>query len=103
MKQHRHQHGLTLIELLVVMILISIIVSFSVLSLDFAGPETLLKEESQRLQRLMVLAKEEAILQNKQLAVLIEKDGYRFQVLQDKKWQDINDDRILRPQEVQVR
>lgn len=100
MKTRHRQYGLTLIELLVVMVLIGIIVSFSVLSLDFAGPEEHLKDESQRLQRLMALAKEEAILQGRQLAVLIEKDGYRFQILQGKQWLDINDDRILKPHEL---
>jgi general secretion pathway protein H len=78
--------GFTLIELLVVVVIIGIVVTFAVLSVNFKqGHE--LKEQAERLTELIKLARQESILNARELAVQLGDGGYRFFALNDQgKW-----------------
>lgn len=92
----RLSRGLTLVEILVVVVLIGIILTLASLSVSTAGPQVKMREEGRRLLRILELARETAIFESRELALVLGKEGYRFQELRDRQWQDITDDDILR-------
>ncbi len=71
------QPGFTLIEVLVVVTIVVIIVGLLGVQLS-RGPEDQVREESERLARLLKAAREEAILQGRVFAFGSERDSYRF-------------------------
>jgi len=94
------QQGFTLIELLVVIVLIGIIASFAMVSIS-RNPKDLVLEEAQRLQALLQLASDEAVLQSRELALQFHKDGYRFLRLdtdgENWQWTALDEDQVFRP------
>lgn len=102
----RHQHtssrvqGFTLLELMIVIVIISILVSFATLTMRSTSPEDLIKEEAQRLQRLIQLALEEAVMKNTEYALEFSSNSYRFLSYNDGNWDAISDDQLLREREL---
>jgi general secretion pathway protein H len=90
--------GFTLLEVLVVVIIIGVVISFAVLSIN--SDDKTLEEEARRLQALIGLAGQEAILQSKELALQFDEDGYEFLAFDGEKWQPVTDDQILRPRKL---
>jgi general secretion pathway protein H len=94
-KSSVRSHGFTLLEVLVVVIIIGVVISFAVLSIN--SDDQTLEEETRRLQALIDLTGQEAVLQSKELALQFNEHGYEFLALgDDNKWQPIADDEILR-------
>lgn len=92
--------GFTLIELLVTLVIIGIIVSVSVLSIRSPGGEKL-AEEQNRLTALFQLAREEAILQGRELGMEFWENGYAFYQLNDvDQWVPLEEDRLFRAREL---
>jgi len=93
--------GFTLLEVLVVLLMIGIILGFATLSVDLGGQERLLEQETKRLQALLSLAQEEAILENRSLGLRLEADGYQFYQLDEaERWQSLETDDSLRPRQL---
>ena len=90
----QNRQGFTLIEVLVVMVLISIIITFAVLSVD-TGPEDL-RREGARLASLLDLASENAVFNGRDYRVLLQSQGYSFEEFRDSKWQ-LSGDELLKP------
>ncbi len=86
----RKTAGFTLIELLVVVLIIGITVGLVVISINPDKGDDV-KAEAQRLQELIKLASQEAILQSSEYALEFSDDGYRFLVLVKKKWLPVED------------
>jgi general secretion pathway protein H len=86
--------GFTLLEVLVVMLIIGIVLSVAVLSLN--GDKHELEDEARRLQALITLTGQEAVLQSKELALQFSDDGYEFQAYDGEKWQPLENDETLR-------
>ena len=82
--------GFTLLELLVALVLIGIILSFATLTFD-SGEDRRIKEEANRFYGLVKLAQEESILNDRELSLEIDADGYRFTVLTDEGEEAIED------------
>lgn len=70
--------GFTLIELLVVIVLLGIVSSFAVLSLNITGLDSELNEEARKIHALIKLAKEEAIIHAQEIAFAVDKENYVF-------------------------
>jgi len=92
--------GFTLIELLVVLVLVGVIGTFAVVNL---APRTdpRLENEARRLAAVLELAAETAVLQGRELGLVIDREGYRLARLgDDGGWEMIGGggDRVLRPQ-----
>ncbi|MBF0284145.1 MAG: type II secretion system minor pseudopilin GspH [Magnetococcales bacterium] len=73
--------GFTLLELLVVMVIIGILSGMAVLSTGLVGAERTTETEVRRLQALMRLGREEAIVSVRDLGLSLTMESYRFLVL----------------------
>ena len=90
----RHASGFTLLEVLVVLVIISIIVSLAVISID-TGPEEL-RREGDRLASLLELAAEEAVMNGREYRAVLRRHSYSFERLQAGKWQPVEEE-LFRP------
>ena len=88
--------GFTLLELMVVIVIVGIMFSFLALSISTSSPEESIKKEARRLDQLIQLALEEAVLRGEEYAIVFTPNSYQFARLTGNGWQLINDDRLLR-------
>jgi general secretion pathway protein H len=86
MQLMRKNLGFTLLEVLVVVLLMGIILSFASLKLGDGGQARVLSQEARRVQAVLQLAREEAILQTKEYGVRFQPTGYEFFVLAPPEW-----------------
>ena len=84
--------GFTLLELMVVLVLISIIFTFAMLSFGGDDVAELMEQEVRRLETLVALAADEAIIRGDELGIRFTGDGYEFMLLQHL---DIRPTRVL--------
>ena len=94
------QHGFTLLELLVVIVIVAILFTYTTLAIRSDSPEDLIKQEAQRLERLIQLALEESILRGEEYAIEFHIDSYRFLRFEKNRWQPLSGDKILREREL---
>ena len=94
------EHGFSLLELLVVIVIIAILFTFTTLAIRGTSPEELLQTEAQRLDRLLQLALEEAILRGVEYGLEFKPDSYRFLVYADYTWQSLEADKLLRERQL---
>ncbi len=90
--------GFTLLELLVVLVIAGItlgIVSFNAMP----SPQQALQNEAQRIALLLQLARDEAIVRNRAIAFEADAEGYRFLQREEKTWQPLPADDLLRPRQ----
>ena len=90
------KNGFTLIELIVVIVIVAILFTYTTLAIRGNAPEEAIKEEAQRLEQLVELAIEEAILRGEDYGIEFFIDGYRFLKHNETQWQPIIQDTILR-------
>ncbi|MFT5642693.1 MAG: general secretion pathway protein H [Janthinobacterium sp.] len=91
----QRQRGFTLIELLVVMAIIG--VTLGLVSLNaIPSQQQTLEKEAQRIALLLQLARDEAIVRSRQVAFEADPERYRFLVLNEKQWQLVTRDDLLR-------
>ncbi len=92
------QRGFTLIELLVVMVIIG--VTLGLVSLNaLPSQQQSLEKEAQRIAMLLQLARDEAIVRNRQVAFEADTERYRFRVRNEQEWQVLSQDDLLRERE----
>lgn len=99
-RRRRRETGFTLLELLVVIVIVSILFTFTTLAIRSSSPEELIETEALRLDRLLQLAQEEAILKGEEYGLEFNRNGYRFLRYVDYVWQPMDSDRQLRPREL---
>jgi len=90
--------GFSLLELLVVVVIIGILASMFTLSVGLTGGDRELEREADRLQALLQLASEDAVIQGRELGLRFFPDGYEFSQLdpEDNQWQVMGNDPLLR-------
>jgi len=89
--------GFTLLEILVVVIIIGVVASVFLLSVD-TGDQDPARDQARRFAALTRLAGQEAMLGSKDMAVELFADGYRFVVNEDQQWRPV-EDAVLSPQQ----
>jgi general secretion pathway protein H len=72
--------GFTLVEILVVVVIMAVVVSLAVLSIGTTGRDTQLDEESRRIEGLVGLLHERALLEGRDFGLRIEPAAYEFVV-----------------------
>src|ERR1700730_268332 len=72
--------GFTLVEILVVVVIMAIVISLAVLSIGTTGRDTQLDEESRRIEGLVGLLHERALLEGRDFGMRIEPAAYEFVV-----------------------
>ena len=94
--------GFTLLELLVVITIIAILFTFSTLAIRTNSPEDFIKQEAHRLNQLIQLALEEAVLKNTEYGLQFNTNGYQFLYIDDEsgEWLVIESDKHLRAREL---
>ncbi|MBU2978319.1 type II secretion system minor pseudopilin GspH [Alteromonas sp. C1M14] len=96
----RAMQGFTLLEVMLVMVLMGLAASFVVFNAFGVNQSDQLKKEANRLQVLMDMASDYAVLNQRQLGVRFEKERreYYFVYLDDDdKWQKINNEKLYAP------
>lgn len=88
--------GFTLLEILVVVVIVGVLASFAVLSIGSRALDDRLDTEARRLQELIALAADEAVLQGAELGFIHTPDGYAFLALKDGQWLPLEDAGALR-------
>lgn len=94
--------------MLVVLLLIAVIVSFAVLNAGIGGRDPRLETEARRLTAVLELAAESAVIQSRELGLVLDEDGYQFVRLDNGEWLPAADDadRVLRahglPEDIHV-
>jgi len=84
----------------VVVVIVAILFTYTTLAIRSDTPEDLIKKESQRLERLVTLALEEAILRGEEYAIEIQQNGYVFLRFTKNQWTPLTDDKILHEREL---
>jgi len=77
--------GFTLVEILVVVVIIAIIISLAVLSIGVTGRDSQLDEESRRIEGLVGLLHERALLEGRDFGLRIEPAAYEFVVYEPRR------------------
>jgi general secretion pathway protein H len=72
--------GFTLVEILVVVVIMAIVISIAILSVGTTGRDTQLDEESRRIEGLVGLLHERALLEGRDFGLRIEPAAYEFVV-----------------------
>jgi general secretion pathway protein H len=91
--------GFTLIEVITVVFIVGVIISFASLSVS-TNEDQRVRDEAERIQHLLNLASEEAILHGRELAMQISQKGYLFVELDlEGKWVPIANDKLFRQRE----
>lgn len=93
----KHPLGFTLLEVMLVLVLMGLAASYVVFNVFGASKSDLLKQEVQRLQVIVDMASDYAVLNQAQLGVRIEesKRQYYFMFLDEEdKWQPVTDEDI---------
>jgi general secretion pathway protein H len=91
----RRAGGFTLVEIMVVMVIIGI--TLGMVSINaIPSPRQDLQKEAQRLALLLQLARDEAIVRNRQVAFEATPERYRFMVRTETGWVPVTQDDLLR-------
>jgi general secretion pathway protein H len=72
--------GFTLVEILVVVVIMAIVISIAILAVGTTGRDTQLDEESRRIEGLMGLLHERALLEGRDFGMRLEPAAYEFVV-----------------------
>ena len=83
--------GFTLLELLVVLLLIGFVLSFAVINIGAHSSAEQLDQETQRLQSLLRLASDQAVMQARTHGVRMRADGYAFVARRPVGWQRLEE------------
>jgi general secretion pathway protein H len=94
--------GFTLVEILVVVVIMAIVISLAVLSIGVTGRDAQLDEETRRIEGLMGLLHERALLEGRDFGMRIEPSAYEFMVYDTfhDRWQTMNQEHEFRHREL---
>jgi general secretion pathway protein H len=94
--------GFTLLEVLVVVVIIGIISSMAVVSIRVLGGDHEMDQEARRLQAVLTQAREDAMLEGRDVGLRVDSRGYDFLRYDSRAdaWDLVADDPLLREREL---
>ncbi|MGE5625742.1 MAG: type II secretion system minor pseudopilin GspH [Bacillota bacterium] len=92
--------GFTLVELLVVLVIIAILTTIALLSLDIFGRDPRAEKTAQQLVDLAELASEQAQMQGQEYGLRVEPHAFQFYVYDGRRWNTADKDEIFRRREL---
>lgn len=90
--------GFTLLELLVVMVISGILLGVVTLN-STVGEREWLRQEARRIALLLQMARDEAIVRDRSISLVLDEYRYRFLIRQNTQWELMADDPIWRERE----
>lgn len=95
-KTPQTKKAFTLIELLIVMAIMAITIGFVIFSVNIKNPSDIANSTDKKITQLLNLAKAKAILTPMTISFIVTDKYYKFQELSSGKWQDIQNNRLLK-------
>jgi general secretion pathway protein H len=94
--------GFTLVEILVVVVIMAVVISLAVLSIGVTGRDVQLDEETRRIEGLVGLLHERALLEGRDFGLRIEPAAYEFVVYEPThdRWQIMDQEHEFRHREL---
>jgi general secretion pathway protein H len=94
--------GFTLVEILVVVVIMAVVISLAVLSVSATGRDSQLDEESRRIEGLVGLLHDRALLEGRDFGLRIEPGAYEFVVYDPRRnrWLMMDQEREYRHREL---
>jgi general secretion pathway protein H len=94
--------GFTLVEILVVVVIMAVVISLAVLSINVTGRDSQLDEETRRIEGLIGLLHERALLEGRDFGMRIEPAAYEFVVYEPRRdrWLTMDQDQEFRHREL---
>lgn len=94
--------GFTLVEILVVVVIIAVVISLAVMSLGTTGRDAQLDEETRRMEGLLGLLHERALLEGRDFGLRVEPAAYEFEVYDGARdrWLRMDQEREFRHREL---
>ena len=81
--------GFSLLELIIVLVIIGVLLAAVTISMSDRRLDNL-KVDAQRIEALVKLAIDQAVINNREIGLLIEDDGYQFLEFEDENWRPLS-------------
>lgn len=91
----KHHRGFTLLEIMLVMLLLGLMASYVVVNFVSESRTARLQKETERLQQLVQVVSETAILKQQDFGLMLSDKGYQFLLHDGQKWQEVEEPKFM--------